>query len=287
MLISQHAVHVQALRDLYKRCVRREGFPGSPLQESIQGYPGTHAILDRLGLIKHAEEAVEDPQRVLADLVDFIKSLDSASECALDFVDSSATHGTSKTTISEKLWPEPNTRRESPDSAVLSTSGTWVTATSDETHLCHAYDEYRPMDPQYTALLEADDAGTMRAEEYVELPWNYFPSHVRCMPTGMDTSYSRTEMLDLPPSSTSSSWSEIASQPLTTPMPMVSRTGVSEPLVYMIEQSGLPDVYPFAQLQNFTTGPVQRQHQHQQQCQHQRLSVDNGLLHSSGQYVYL
>lgn len=143
------------------------------------------------------------------------------------------------------------------------------------------------MDPQYTALLDADDAGAMRAEEYAEVPWNYFPSHMRYMPAGIDTSYPRTEMLDIPPSSASSSWSEIAPQPSATYMPMASRASASEPLVYMMEQSGFPDAYPYAQMQNMATGPVQRQHQHQQQRQRQRLSVDYSLLHSSEQYFYL
>lgn len=288
MLISQHAVHVQALRDLYKRCVRREGFPGSPLQESIQGYPGTHAILDRLGLIKHAEEAIEDPQRVLADLVEFI-CLDSASDCCLDSVESSTMDSTSETTVSEDLSPEPNTHRESPDYAVLSTSGTWATAPSDETHLCHGYGEYKPMDPQYTALLGGTDAASaMRTEECAEVTWNYCPPHARYIPANIDTSYPRSETLDIPPSSASSSWSDIASQPSATFMPMASRASVSEPLVYMTEQSGFPGGYAYTQMQNFATSPVQRQHQQQQQRQRQyRHSVDYGLLHSGAQYGYL
>lgn len=294
MLIAQHAVHLQALRDLYKRCVRREGFPGSPLQETIQGYPGTHAILDRLGLIKHAEEAVEDPQRVLADLVDFIKCLDSASDCCLDSVESSTLDSTSETTVSEDLSPDPNTPRESPDSAVLSTSGTWATATSDETQLCHAYDEYKPMNLQYTDTAVsggAEDACAMRTDEYAEVPWNYCPPQVRYIPAGIDTSYPRTETLDRPPLSASpSSWSEIPNQPSTTFMSMTTRASVSEPLVYMTEQSGFAVGFAYAQAQTFATGPIQRQHQHQHQHQRQRQfrhSVDYGLLHSGGQFGYL
>jgi hypothetical protein len=34
----------------------KEGFPGDPLVEAPDGHPLTHAILDRLGLIKQAEE---------------------------------------------------------------------------------------------------------------------------------------------------------------------------------------------------------------------------------------
>lgn len=294
MLISQHAVHLQALRDLYKRCVRREGFPGSPLQESIQGYPGTHAILDRLGLIKHAEEAVEDPQRVLADLVDFIKCLDSASDCCLDSVEST-TDSTSDTTVSEDLSPEPNTPREFPDSVVPSTAGAWMTATSEETHLCYAYGDYKPMNPQYTDMAlsgSIHDACATRTDEFAEVPWNYCPSQVRYIPGGIDTTpYPRTETLDIPPSAvSSSSWSEIANQPAATFVPMTSRASVSGPLVYMTEQSAFPDGLVYAQVDDLATGPVQRQHQHQHQHQRQRQfrhSVDYGFLNSGGPYVYL
>nr|AUD11413.1 Zn2Cys6 transcriptional regulatory protein [Talaromyces pinophilus] len=291
MLIAQQAVHLQALRDLYKRCVRREGFPGSPLQESIQGYPGTHAILDRLGLIKHAEKAVEDPQLVLADLVDFMKCLNSASDCCLDSVESSTTDSTSETPVSEDLSPEPNTPRESPDSVVPSTSGNWATVTSDETQLCHAYGEYKPMNPRFNDIALSggtDDACSIRTDDFTEVPWNYCPPQARYMPAGIDTSYPRTETLDIDIPS-SSSWSEIASQPTASFMPMASRASVPEPLVYMTEQSGFPEGYPYAQMQTFAPGPIQRQHQHQHQHQRQRQfrhSVDYGLLHSGGQFGY-
>ncbi|KAE8555041.1 hypothetical protein EYB25_003589 [Talaromyces marneffei] len=292
MLISQHAVHVQALRDLYKRCVRREGFPGLPLQESIQGCPGTHAILDRLGLIKHAEEAVENPQRVLEDLVNFIKCLDSASDCGLDSAEST-TDSISDTTVSEELSPEPNTPRESPDLAVASTAGTWMTAVSDETYLCHTYREYKPMNPRDIDMAlsgATDDAWAIRTDGYAEVPWNYCQSQGRYVPVGIDTtSYSRTEVLDIPPSAaaSSSTWSEIAHHPSATFMPMTSRGSMSESLGYMTGQSGFPDGYFDAQAQTFATGLVQRQHllkqQHQRQLRH---SIDYGLLNSGGQYDY-
>lgn len=60
MLQSHHSLVVKALQMLYKHCVNKEGFPGEPLVEAVGGYPLTHAILDRLGLIKEAEESPDD-----------------------------------------------------------------------------------------------------------------------------------------------------------------------------------------------------------------------------------
>ncbi|BDD57285.1 hypothetical protein MAP00_002661 [Monascus purpureus] len=62
MLESHHSLVVKALQKLYKYCVNREGFPGEPLVEAADGNPLTHAILDRLGLIKQAEETLDEPE---------------------------------------------------------------------------------------------------------------------------------------------------------------------------------------------------------------------------------
>ncbi|KAL4934385.1 Zn(II)2Cys6 transcription factor domain-containing protein [Aspergillus undulatus] len=59
MLESHHSLVVKALQRLYKLCTSKEGFPGDPLVETSDGYPLTHAILDRLGLIKHAEDTTQ------------------------------------------------------------------------------------------------------------------------------------------------------------------------------------------------------------------------------------
>ncbi|EEA26349.1 C6 transcription factor, putative [Talaromyces marneffei ATCC 18224] len=178
MLISQHAVHVQALRDLYKRCVRREGFPGLPLQESIQGCPGTHAILDRLGLIKHAEEAVENPQRVLEDLVNFIKCLDSASDCGLDSAEST-TDSISDTTVSEELSPEPNTPRESPDLAVASTAAAASSSTwSEIAH--HPSATFMPMTSRGSM---SESLGYMTGQS--GFPDGYFDAQAQTFATGL------------------------------------------------------------------------------------------------------
>ncbi|KAL1860874.1 hypothetical protein Plec18167_003843 [Paecilomyces lecythidis] len=60
MLESQHSLVVKALQRLYKHCVNKEGFPGEPLVDVADGHPLTHAILDRLGLIKQAEEGTDE-----------------------------------------------------------------------------------------------------------------------------------------------------------------------------------------------------------------------------------
>ncbi|EER38189.1 C6 transcription factor [Histoplasma capsulatum H143] len=58
MLESHHELVVKALQQLYTHCVNNECFPGDPI-DLVDGNPCTHAILDRLGLIKQAEEARE------------------------------------------------------------------------------------------------------------------------------------------------------------------------------------------------------------------------------------
>jgi hypothetical protein len=68
MLESHHALVVKALQKLYKHCVNNEGFPGEPLEEGPDGHPLTHAILDRLGLIKQAEENPDEPEEESEDL---------------------------------------------------------------------------------------------------------------------------------------------------------------------------------------------------------------------------
>lgn len=143
MLISQHAVHLQALQDLYRRCVSREGLPGSPLEDQVHGRPGTHAILDRLGLIKHAEEMTEDPQAVLADIIDYLKSLETAS----DGLDSAESTEPSEATQSGGPSPEPSTPRELPDASEPSIADKW----SGSTDNCYQYqgiDSHKPV-PQH------------------------------------------------------------------------------------------------------------------------------------------
>jgi hypothetical protein len=114
MLISHQATLVQALQKLYKRCINLEGFPGAPLEESPNGYPATHAILSRLGLIKHAEEAMHDPQEILAEISDYLRSVLTA--------DCTESTEPSEPTLSGDPSPEPDTPRDNLDHLVSSTS---------------------------------------------------------------------------------------------------------------------------------------------------------------------
>lgn len=79
MLESHHSLVVKALQKLYKLCLNQEGFPGEPLVESPDGYPLTHAILDRLGLIKQAEESHEDAEEDTEDL-QFLRLLSTSTD---------------------------------------------------------------------------------------------------------------------------------------------------------------------------------------------------------------
>ncbi|KAF9884670.1 hypothetical protein FE257_001363 [Aspergillus nanangensis] len=81
MLESHHSLVVKALQRLYKLCVNKEGFPGEPLAESPDGYPLTHAMLDRLGLIKQAEENPEEPEEASEDL-QYLRFLSTSTDCS-------------------------------------------------------------------------------------------------------------------------------------------------------------------------------------------------------------
>lgn len=81
MLESHHSLVVKALQKLYKFCVNNEGFPGEPLAEAPDGHPLTHAILDRLGLIKQAEENADEPDEDSEDLR-YLRMLSTSTECS-------------------------------------------------------------------------------------------------------------------------------------------------------------------------------------------------------------
>ncbi|KAL4895683.1 hypothetical protein BDV59DRAFT_172955 [Aspergillus ambiguus] len=81
MLESHHSLVVKALQRLYKLCVDKEGFPGEPLVESPDGHPLTHAILDRLGLIKQAEETTDEPEEDSEDL-QYLRFLSTSTDCS-------------------------------------------------------------------------------------------------------------------------------------------------------------------------------------------------------------
>ncbi|KAI2791118.1 hypothetical protein POX_c03973 [Penicillium oxalicum] len=80
MLESHHALVVKALQKLYKFCINKEGFPGEPLAEAPDGHPLTHTILDRLGLIKQAEEKADEADEDSEDLR-YLRIL-SSTECS-------------------------------------------------------------------------------------------------------------------------------------------------------------------------------------------------------------
>lgn len=81
MLESHHSLVVKALQKLYKFCINNEGFPGEPLAEAPDGHPLTHTILDRLGLIKQAEENADDPDEDSEDLR-YLRLLSTSTECS-------------------------------------------------------------------------------------------------------------------------------------------------------------------------------------------------------------
>ncbi|KAL4787498.1 hypothetical protein BJX76DRAFT_6492 [Aspergillus varians] len=81
MLESHHSLVVKALQRLYKLCTNKEGFPGEPLVETSDGYPLTHAILDRLGLIKQAEDTSQREGEETEDL-QYLRVLSSSTDCS-------------------------------------------------------------------------------------------------------------------------------------------------------------------------------------------------------------
>ncbi|KAL5335347.1 hypothetical protein BJX70DRAFT_326628 [Aspergillus crustosus] len=80
MLESHHSLVVKALQRLYKLCASKEGFPGEPLVVASDGYPLTHAILDRLGLIKQEEDSSKVADEDSEDL-QYLRVLSSSTEC--------------------------------------------------------------------------------------------------------------------------------------------------------------------------------------------------------------
>jgi hypothetical protein len=80
MLESHHSLVVKALQRLYKLCTSKEGFPGEPLVEASDGFPLTHAILDRLGLIKQAEDSSKNGSHDSGDL-EYLRMLSNPTDC--------------------------------------------------------------------------------------------------------------------------------------------------------------------------------------------------------------
>lgn len=240
MLISQHAVHLQALRDLYKRCVTREGFPGSPLQESVQGYPGTHEILDRLGLIKHAEETIEDPQKVLADIMEYVKSLNTSSEC-LDCAEST---DTSNTTVSGEASPEPSTPKEALDSSMPPMEYPWTGVS--ESRMYDGYESLQQQQQHINAIstVHVDDTRTFRNNNFGHseaVLWNNTPSQLRYIPTA--ASDATCQRNGLP---TEMPWPAMTGHHPATLVAVSSRDGTSGPPFYSSGQTFIPELFGYA-----------------------------------------
>ena len=137
MLESHHSLVVKALQRLYKHCANNEGFPGEPLAEGSDGYPLIHAILDRLGLIKQAEENPDDAEEESEDL-QYLKLLSTSAE-------SSVTTDPSPEPVTP---PEPSSMNCSPaDPPLGSTSTSTSTSTSNQSfkwdmQMFPAYNDY-------------------------------------------------------------------------------------------------------------------------------------------------
>lgn len=80
MLESQHSLVVKALQRLYKHCINNEGFPGEPLVDVADGHPLTHAILDRLGLIKQAEEGTDEHSESNEEPLQCLRQLSTSTD---------------------------------------------------------------------------------------------------------------------------------------------------------------------------------------------------------------
>lgn len=78
LLESSLSMSVKGLQSLHRICVDNNCFPGEPLQTTADGHPLTHDILDRMGLIKQAEESPEDPSEEFEDL-QYLRYLSSNS----------------------------------------------------------------------------------------------------------------------------------------------------------------------------------------------------------------
>jgi hypothetical protein len=75
MLEQQQAQLVAAIRELYHRLNKGQGWPGQPLDEAHNGHPLTHDILERLDLLHPTSDSdsnfefEEDPNRMQQKLV--------------------------------------------------------------------------------------------------------------------------------------------------------------------------------------------------------------------------
>ena len=61
MLEQQQEKLVNAIRELYNRLERNESWPGSPLEKTPKGFPLTHDILERLGMLRLGPDEFDEP----------------------------------------------------------------------------------------------------------------------------------------------------------------------------------------------------------------------------------
>lgn len=159
MLESHHSLVVKALQKLYKFCINNEGFPGEPLAEAPDGYPLTHAILDRLGLIKQAEENADEPDEDSEDLR-YLRMLSTSTECSVTAEPSpepATPPESSPTTLSHPTCPT-----STPMSGRSSTAGNWQWDLQPVQQPSYSYPDagYHDLMALQRSSMNASDMGT-------------------------------------------------------------------------------------------------------------------------------
>lgn len=185
MLESHHSLVVKALQKLYKHCVDKEGFPGEPLVETADGHPLTHAILDRLGLIKQAEENPDEPDLDTDDL-QHLRILSTSTDCS----------AASEPSPEPATPPEPTLNNCNQLSRPLDTGGPWKWEYQPGQSYNYTYNGYQGIFPPPSlgpARLTHNAAATSAAPPQV-------PDHDASYPYYLDQGSTETTMKHrLPP----------------------------------------------------------------------------------------
>lgn len=188
MLESHHSLVVKALQKLYKFCINNEGFPGDPLIEAPDGHPLTHAILDRLGLIKQAEDNADEPEEDSEDLR-YLRLLSTSTECSVTAEPSPepATPPEPSPTMSRPPCSIP-TPISVPSRTATSTSWQWDLQPVHQTSYSYPDAGYHDlMTMQQRSSMSAPDMGTDIAP-HVDLPsapsaLSHHPQHAHHEPS--------------------------------------------------------------------------------------------------------
>ncbi|OQD79925.1 hypothetical protein PENANT_c042G05198 [Penicillium antarcticum] len=159
MLESHHSLVVKALQKLYNLCINNEGFPGEPLAEAPGGHPLTHAILDRLGLIKQAEENADEPDEDSEDLR-YLRLLSTSTECSVTAEPSPepmTPPESSPTTLSNSICPMPT-----PMPNRRGTAGNWQWDLQPIQQPSYSYSDagYHDLMAMQRSSMNASDMGT-------------------------------------------------------------------------------------------------------------------------------